>query len=1016
MARSTVHYADNTTNNILKRLHNKLRPAGTPVQRVEYIIELLLLRIFEVKLKQDPEFVPLRKMFVGENDDLLYSSLASVANENMLEKLNTRFFPFYANILTNARKVLKGNPSDKVRDQLVLIEEVFSNSNFSNNVTSGNLGEVVGLVGELEEDRLMKTDLLGDAIESALSETGGTKDIGLHRTPDHIRQFMVGLVLPSFSDSIFDPTAGTAGFLFDSYEFVMQTVRPNGKWPGEKAHKELVAWFKEYFEAHKRRMPSLEVTNDFYRQGIMGIEYLGMIRKMAAINLYIRGLNPGNILQGDSLAKFKRDYNPASKSVILTNPPFGAERDQEAYPDVWSEYPKESETTILFVKLVLETLAKKGRCAVIVSEGFMSWDQNSARALRKSLLEEANLRAIISLPPGVFVSKGGQGPKTSILYFEKASPTKDVWYYKVTNDGYSMGTNRKEIPGCQLVEALNLFHEYVREGKRPPESRHAFSIPTEWITTLDPRIKEKIRIETSDELNIKAEEDKSKLASKLTEQVTAKKITGEEKRDKLNQLGQIWDGKIRNEIARRIERAQLFSFNLPNYRSSLTDEQCAEWAKINNVVINESRSGLEIRYQQMQKASVQELPKLLSQIDPHNALELDIARQNISRIEGTTLAESKKLKKLSGILAMGKKYQRVRLSDILKLRRDILKKEDYLGEIDIVGKIRFSDGKIFLRDEKSTASNLQFTEKNDLVISKINFHQGATAVNSVGRVLASLDYLIYEVVTTEAIPSFVAHIIRLPQFLTLLEENKPGGVKGRSQPELIETLSIPLPRVDEQQTIVDEIERFQNIVDGASSILNNWTIDSLVSLDGIRLALGDLVEVDGEIVKDPTQYPNSIYVGGENIESGTGRLLNPKTIEDGGIIGPAYKFKAGQIVYSKVRPNLRKCFYSEFDGMCSSDIYPLSLKSDKVLPQYLALVLASKSFANATAQFHERAGMPKINRDQLSTIVIQIPEKTLQQKAIDQYVRNKKMLADIEEEMTISKRLLIRTLDDIWEN
>ena len=158
-------------------------------------------------------------------------------------------------------------------------------------------------------------------------------------------------------------------------------------------------------------MPSLEVTNDFYRQGIMGIEYLGMIRKMAAINLYIRGLNPGNILQGDSLAKFKRDFNPASKSVILTNPPFGAERDQEAYPDVWSEYPKESETTILFVKLIFETLAKKGRCAVIVSEGFMSWDQNSARALRRSLLDEANLRAIISLPPGVFVSKGGQGPK-----------------------------------------------------------------------------------------------------------------------------------------------------------------------------------------------------------------------------------------------------------------------------------------------------------------------------------------------------------------------------------------------------------------------------------------------------------------------------------------------------------------------------------------------------------------------------------------------------------------------------
>ncbi|MGC8979669.1 hypothetical protein [Caldisericum sp.] len=68
MGRSTVHYTDNGTNNILKRLHNKLRPAGTPVQRVEYIIELLLLRIFEIKLRQEEDFKPLRKTFSGDND------------------------------------------------------------------------------------------------------------------------------------------------------------------------------------------------------------------------------------------------------------------------------------------------------------------------------------------------------------------------------------------------------------------------------------------------------------------------------------------------------------------------------------------------------------------------------------------------------------------------------------------------------------------------------------------------------------------------------------------------------------------------------------------------------------------------------------------------------------------------------------------------------------------------------------------------------------------------------------
>ena len=105
MARSTVHYADKETNNILKKPHKKLRPAGTPVQRVEYIIELLLLRIFEVKLVQDPEFEQLRGAFAGENETLLFSSLLGLPNDQILPVINTRFFPFYSRILSEARKV-----------------------------------------------------------------------------------------------------------------------------------------------------------------------------------------------------------------------------------------------------------------------------------------------------------------------------------------------------------------------------------------------------------------------------------------------------------------------------------------------------------------------------------------------------------------------------------------------------------------------------------------------------------------------------------------------------------------------------------------------------------------------------------------------------------------------------------------------------------------------------------------------------------------------------------------------
>lgn len=300
MGRSTVHYADNKTNNALKKLHNKLRPAGTPVQRVEYIIELLLLRIFETKIKQDEEFKPLRKLFTTDyrwknpktgqeesNENRLFSYLSTVSNDQILSELNDNFFPFYSTILQSARQVFENNLPQKVQDQLVLIEEVFSNSNFTNNVNSGNLGEVISIVAnDIEEARLLKTDLLGDAIESALSETGGTKDIGLFRTPDHVRQFMTALLEPGFDDIIFDPACGTGGFLFDTFEFVMQRYLNDKAWPGEKGHSELKKWFAGYFKNNSIEMPTDAQTKQFYRSGVSGIEYLGMIRKMAAINLY----------------------------------------------------------------------------------------------------------------------------------------------------------------------------------------------------------------------------------------------------------------------------------------------------------------------------------------------------------------------------------------------------------------------------------------------------------------------------------------------------------------------------------------------------------------------------------------------------------------------------------------------------------------------------------------------------------------------------------------------------------
>lgn len=860
MGRSTVHYADNKTNNALKKLHNKLRPAGTPVQRVEYIIELLLLRIFETKIKQDEEFKPLRKLFTTDyrwknpktgqeesNENRLFSYLSTVSNDQILSELNDNFFPFYSTILQRARQVFENNLPQKVQDQLVLIEEVFSNSNFTNNVNSGNLGEVISIVAnDIEEARLLKTDLLGDAIESALSETGGTKDIGLYRTPDHVRQFMTALLEPGFDDIIFDPACGTGGFLFDAFEFVMQRYLNDKAWPGEKGHSELKKWFSGYFKNNPIEMPTDAQTKQFYRAGVSGIEYLGMIRKMAAINFYIRGLNPANIVQGDSLAKYNPVTDHESKSIVLANPPFGAERDQESYPEVWGEYSKESETTILFVKLMFELLKQGGKCAVVVSEGFQTWDQFSAKALRKMLLEEAQLKAVISLPQGLFVSKSGQGPKTSVLLFEKGGSTDWVWFYKVTNDGYTMGTNRKEQKGNQLVECLTLYHKYVKHGKQPPESKHQFCIPAEWIKTLDPRIKERIRTETRADMEAKGVKEREKKERDLNVKVKAKKITEAEKQMELKIFDLSLENRIQNEIAKRIDKAHTYSFNLANYKSNLSESQIEEWNETLKHIQPNGAATVDDVYKKLKASKPENILPYLLKLNPVNALEADIASEYILKADENTIDKHNEFKKLIQILKSKQKYPAEKIYNLLKPKSEKILLEDKETYKQVT--IRLYGKGVELRT-KQLGEDIKTTgqykvNEGDFIISKIDARNGAF-----GIVPPELDNAVvtssfpYFSINVEVVPNYILHVLSHPLFYKKIEDMVSGATGRRS----VETddflgMEIPLPTLEEQSEIVTHIEKQKAIIEGIQKVTKNWSVDlSDYLLDKELNPIGDAV-------------------------------------------------------------------------------------------------------------------------------------------------------------------------------
>lgn len=900
MGRSTVHYADNKTNNALKKLHNKLRPAGTPVQRVEYIIELLLLRIFETKIKQDEEFKPLRKLFTTDyrwknpktgqeesNENRLFSYLSTVSNDQILFELNDNFFPFYSTILQSARQVFDNNLPQKVQDQLVLIEEVFSNSNFTNNVNSGNLGEVISIVAnDIEEARLLKTDLLGDAIESALSETGGTKDIGLFRTPDHVRQFMTALLEPGFDDIIFDPACGTGGFLFDAFEFVMQRYLNDKAWPGEKGHSELKKWFSDYFKNNPIEMPTDAQTKQFYRSGVSGIEYLGMIRKMAAINFYIRGLNPANIVQGDSLAKYNPVTDHESKSIVLANPPFGAERDQESYPEVWGEYSKESETTILFVKLMFELLKLGGKCAVVVSEGFHTWDQFSAKALRKMLLEEAQLKAVISLPQGLFVSKSGQGPKTSVLLFEKGGATNWVWFYKVTNDGYTMGTNRKEQKGNQLVECLTLYHNYVKHGVQPPESKHQFCIPAEWIKALDPRIKERIRTETRTDMEAKGVKEREKKEKDLNVKVKAKKITEAEKQMELKIFDQSLENRIQNEIAKRIDKAHTYSFNLANYKSTLSESQIEEWNETLKHIQPNGAATVDEVYKKLKSSKPENILPYLLKLNLVNALEADIAKEFITNIDEKILKKHKELETISEIIKSGAKYPMVKLKEYLILNENKIKPSKnpelnykVLGVSNEIG--------IFLNENlnaEETNQSYFLVKKNEFCYNPYRINVGSVGLNTYDyeNQIISGAYIVFGCKEDELNPKYLEALLISKGFLEYVNEKANGGVRMNFKFEDMEAWEIPLPSIDEQAEIVSQIEKQKAIIEGAIMVIKNYEVDESIFINFEKKKLSDVAFIimgqspKGESYNESGE--GTVLINGPT-EFSKGSFDNPKKIK-----------------------------------------------------------------------------------------------------------------------------------------
>jgi len=221
-------------------------------------------------------------------------------------------------------------------------------------------------------------------------------------------------------------------------------------------------------------------------------------------------------------------------------------------------------------------------------------------------------------------------------------------------------------------------------------------------------------------------------------------------------------------------------------------------------------------------------------LDPHNSLELDIAREFLFRISDDFINSTPHLANLKTLLQREKKYSLEKLENLLIPKYDKIKKEDYKADLEIVDKISFADGLLHFREVKETGMDLYKANKGDLVTSKINVHQGAVAIAKKDLV-CSTHYQVYSINKNDVLPEYLVYILRTKNFLDQLNELKNKGIKNEQGADFYLNYMIPLPSIEEQKEIVDKLDKQRAIIEGVEVILKNWRINLTDYIDKSEL-------------------------------------------------------------------------------------------------------------------------------------------------------------------------------------
>ncbi|WP_434303728.1 N-6 DNA methylase [Clostridium botulinum] len=409
-----------------------------PLEVIEQFTYFLFIKDLddnEILAESDAELlgIPFEGMFPSDKQYLRWSKFKNEEAGEMYRIVLQEVFPFIKDIhgdKQSAYSKYMGDAMFKIPTPLMLSK----------------------IVDAIDNINMNDKDTKGDLYEYLLSKIAQAGTNGQFRTPRHIIKMMAELMKPTPEDIIVDPAMGTAGFLVGAEEYLREK------------HSELflVQGLKEHF------------NNKMFN----GFDMDRTMLRIGAMNMMLHGVDNPNIEYKDSLSETNKDSQ--KYTLVLANPPFKGSLDYEAVSADILKVSKTKKTELLFLALFLRILKTGGRCASIVPDGVLFGSTKGHRDIRREIVDNNKLEAIISMPSGVF--KPYAGVSTAIMIFTKTGTggTDKVWFYDMKADGYSLDDKRNPIEDNDIPDIIERFNNLDKEENRK-RTEQSFFVPVDEI-------------------------------------------------------------------------------------------------------------------------------------------------------------------------------------------------------------------------------------------------------------------------------------------------------------------------------------------------------------------------------------------------------------------------------------------------------------------------------------------------------------------------------------------------------